>query len=422
MLTAEQNELLMRVEGDAPMGQLMREHYWIPACVSSQLVADGKPLRVKLFGKDFVAFRTTDGRVGFFDERCPHRGVSLALARNEDCALRCIYHGWKIDVSGKVVEVPTHTPNPEAFAAKVKVNHYPVHEGGGIVWVWLGAKAAPKFPEYPFTVLPESRVWMTITKAYCNWLQGVEATVDSAHIGTLHKAYMNQGDRTNDYAANVLAPRYEVERKPYGLDTSALRPLEDGTTYVRTSRFIMPFISINPGSEHVSGVIFIAVPIDDTHHNLFHGVWSDTTDINNGKDFPAAIASAVGNLPYDPHDYGRFTGSREENYGQDRQAMKNGHFSGFAGNLIQEDMVTQASMGPMVDRTIDQLSSGDVGIVHTRRILLDALDDMAAGRVPRGAGQGLDCSRLGPDNMVVRSGKSREDATIDFNNNMKAAS
>ena len=117
MLTREQNELLARVEGDAPMGRLMRAHYWIPACVSSQLVADGAPLRVRLLGKNYVAFRATDGRVGFLDERCPHRGTSLAFARNENCALRCIFHGWKIDVTGKLVDVPTHAPNPQAFAA-----------------------------------------------------------------------------------------------------------------------------------------------------------------------------------------------------------------------------------------------------------------------------------------------------------------
>src|SRR5580704_13974000 len=119
------------------MGRLMREHYWIPAALSSQIVEDGAPQRVRLLGKDYVAFRATDGRIGFFDERCPHRGVSLVLARNEDCALRCIFHAWKIDVSGKVVEVPTQATRPEEFAARVRVNHYRTHEGGGIVWVWL---------------------------------------------------------------------------------------------------------------------------------------------------------------------------------------------------------------------------------------------------------------------------------------------
>ena len=128
------------------MGRLMRENYWIPAFLSTQVEADGAPLRVRLVGGNYVAFRATDGRIGFFDEGCPHRQTSLVLARNEECGLRCIFHGWKIDVSGKVTDVPTHSPNPEAFAAKVPVAHYPTHEGGGIVWVWLGAQPAPTFP------------------------------------------------------------------------------------------------------------------------------------------------------------------------------------------------------------------------------------------------------------------------------------
>ena len=64
MLTHEENELLCRVEGDAPMGQLMRRH-WVPALLSEQLVeSDGAPVRVRLFGEDLVAFRDTDGRIG----------------------------------------------------------------------------------------------------------------------------------------------------------------------------------------------------------------------------------------------------------------------------------------------------------------------------------------------------------------------
>src|SRR5690606_10281083 len=101
---------LTQVCGNAPMGRMLREHWWVPAALSDKLEADGAPLRVQLFGKRYVAFRATDGRVGFFNEACPHRGASLALARNEDNALRCIYHGWKFGVDGVTLEVPTQ-PN-----------------------------------------------------------------------------------------------------------------------------------------------------------------------------------------------------------------------------------------------------------------------------------------------------------------------
>src|SRR6478672_7594886 len=121
MLSKEQNELLTRIGPGAPMGQLLRQ-FWVPALRAASLEADGAPARVRLFGENFVAFRASDGQLGFLDEGCPHRGVSLALARNEDCALRCIFHGWKIDVDGKVLETPSE-PEGSNLASKVKVNH-----------------------------------------------------------------------------------------------------------------------------------------------------------------------------------------------------------------------------------------------------------------------------------------------------------
>ena len=114
------------------MGRLMREHYWIPFAMSAHLVHGEAPMPVRLLGDNYVAFRAEDGRIGFLDELC-----SLLLARIEGNALRCIYHGWKIDVSGCVVECPNQALRPERFAASVPVVHFPVHESGGLAWVWL---------------------------------------------------------------------------------------------------------------------------------------------------------------------------------------------------------------------------------------------------------------------------------------------
>jgi phthalate 4,5-dioxygenase len=413
MLTHEQNEALTRIEGDAPMGQLMREHAWIPAVLSAQLEADGAPLRVRLLGTDYVAFRDTNGRVGFLDERCPHRNVSLVLARNENCALTCIFHGWRVDVTGQVIEAPTHSPNPEAFAAKIRTRQYPAVEGGGLVWVFLGDGEAPPFPHLPFTVLPDSHVWVTATPCACNWLQGVEATLDSSHIGTLHRAYMTaysqaEAGSTIQKSLDALAPRYDVEHTSYGVDAIATRPMADGSSYVRTTKWVMPFVSLVPsapgGSDgDVDGVIFIVSPTDDTNHVMFHGFWSVTREINDGKyeGIPRAQATLVGDRPFDRDNYGGFSGEREDNWGQDREAMKRGHFSGFTGNLLQEDTVTQISMGPITDRTKEHLSSSDVAIIHARRVLLKALDRVADGAWPVGDGAPVDHLDVIPTDEVI---------------------
>ena len=145
MVNRAENELITRVEGDAPLGRLMRENSWIPFALSENLVAGDAPTLVRLFGENYVTFRSPDGRIGFLDELCPHRRTSLTLARVEGDALRCVYHGWKIDVSGRVVEAPTQSVRAEQFCAAVRVDHFPVHETGGIAWVWLGGDETPPF-------------------------------------------------------------------------------------------------------------------------------------------------------------------------------------------------------------------------------------------------------------------------------------
>ena len=88
MVTRSENDWLTRVEGDVPMGRLIRKNYWMPFARSEALVRGGAPQRVRLTGVDMVAFRSEDGTLGLMDEHCPHRRASLALARVEGCALR----------------------------------------------------------------------------------------------------------------------------------------------------------------------------------------------------------------------------------------------------------------------------------------------------------------------------------------------
>jgi len=190
MLSAEENELLCRVEGKAPMGQLMRRH-WLPACLVEEVAeADGTPLRVRLLGEDLVAFRDSDGRVGIMNEHCPHRGASLAFGRNEECGLRCLYHGWKMDVEGNVLEMASE-PAQSGLAAKVKHKAYPVEEAGGFVWVYMGPAAhKPAFEPPVFQPTPDTKISISKIVVDCNWAQILEGAIDSAHSSSLHASDM----------------------------------------------------------------------------------------------------------------------------------------------------------------------------------------------------------------------------------------
>lgn len=378
MLTKEENRLLTDVEGDAPMGQWIRNNHWIPCARTHSLVADGAPKLVRLLGTNYVAFRATDGRIGFFDEACPHRGVSLTLARNEDCALRCIFHAWKFDVSGKVVEVPSEGGRSEAFAAKVKLNHYPTFEGGGLLWVYLGEGAPPPKPPLPFIELPEEQVWLCRTISPCNWFQGVEGTLDSVHVGTLHHTWISRVRDTgrNDTIGLTLnvPPRYEVDETPYGLRAAALRKIDGDRQYLRVTEYIMPFTSLVPGSmSDRIGSMFISVPIDNENHMLFWGYWDEDTPIDMENE--RMLRSGERDLD----NYATFSGTRETAWGQDREAMRHGHFSGFDDCLLQEDVVVQFSMGRTADRTNETLCSSDVALARARRRLLRELAAMENG-------------------------------------------
>jgi len=387
MITAEQNRLLTEIEGDAPMGRLMRQHHWIPCALSETLVADGAPRAILLLGSSYVAFRATDGRIGFFDEACPHRGVSLALARNEDCALRCIFHAWKFDVSGRCVAVPSEGTRSESFASTIKLRHYPTFEGGGLLWVFLGQGAPPPRPPLPFLDLPPEALWVTRSVTPCNWLQGVEGTIDSVHVGTLHQSWVTrmQGNQSRAGTLGLTLnshPRYEVQDTEYGIRAAAVRSLDEGRQYVRITEYVLPFVSLVPASEtDRQGSMFISVPIDNHNHMLFFGLWDE-----DGSAAYMDMKTRLSSEARDIDDYARIGMDPRGAWGQDRTAMAEGHFTGFNGCLLDEDMVVQASMGRIADRTREQLCAGDAGVARARRRLLQEVADMEQGNVKTWSG------------------------------------
>jgi len=411
MVTRAENDLLTRIEDSAPMGRLMRENYWIPFSLSSHLVPGDAPMPVRLLGENFVAFRAEDGRVGFLEELCPHRRASLALGRTEGNGVRCIYHGWKIDVSGCVVEAPTQLTRPDQFAARVRVVHFPVHEAGGLAWVWLGGADPPAFPDLPFAGEHEDNSYWCVSRVPCNWLQGVEGTVDSAHVGILHQTWMREtaklAEHSNiNFALNQL-PSYEAEATPYGMRAAAIRQTGDGRAYVRISEYFMPLVTVVPvgRAQPRDGSMFVFAPVDDTHHVLFYGYFSDSPTRP-----PQELGGAAPDFIPDPHDFAGLRGDRSSRWGQDRDLMKDGHFTGFGRTLLEEDVVVQTSMGPILDRSKENLSGSDVAVAQARRILLDALNGAEAGKRPPGSALASEAVRM-PNALeaVLEAGTRWED-------------
>ncbi len=377
-MTREDNELLTRVENGAPMGEMIRQHYWLPVAPSIKLEADGTPLRVRLLGRNFVAFRATDGSVGVLDEQCAHRRASLALARNEHNGLRCIYHGWKFNVRGEVVEAPNHTGNQEQFCKHVRVNRYQVQDRGGIVWAWFGTgDTPPPFPELPFIDLPSAHRSVTSVEVPTNWVQAVEASMDSSHVGVLHESTTQitaGGGNERLLMSKALAPKLEFEDRPYGYRYAALRAVGEDKVYARVNNFVMPWYGIIcPPDASGPTTVFFSTPVDDvTHRGWF-------VQYNASRPLGMTVMSAspdVWNFPPLP------PGDAKDNWGQNRDLMKRGHQTGFPQHLGTEDFAMFISQGPIYDRTQEQLCSADGAVMRVRALLLRAAREFVEGKAP----------------------------------------
>ena len=379
MMTAEENDLLCRVEGDAPMGQLMRRH-WIPVCLSEEVVEpDGAPVRARLLGEDLVVFRDSEGRLGVLDEYCPHRRASLVYGRNEECGLRCLYHGWKFDVEGNVLEM-TSEPPESSFTEKVRHKAYPTHEHGGFVWAYMGpAETMRPFEPPAFAPTPETQVSILKIVVEANWAQITEGQIDSAHSSSLHSSDMVPARVDSAKATQETwlrpstdrAPRYKSERTSYGFRYAAIRrPIQNANThdYVRTTVYIAPFTSLIPPN-NVHNVTTVLAPRDDKSTYFYFIAW-------NGPDKPGITTEewrkfnhAQVGIDLD-HEY-RNLRNRANNYQQNREAMKLGNFTGIKG-IPNQDIVMWESMGPITDRTKERVGASDFAVVEFRRLMVEA--------------------------------------------------
>jgi len=392
MLSPEDNELLCRVEGDAPMGRLMRAH-WIPACLSEEVAErDGPPVRVRLLGEELVAFRDTSGRLGVLDEHCPHRRASLALGRNEECGLRCLYHGWKIDVEGNIVDRPSE-PATAGVDRRGKHRTYPCRESGGFVWVWMGDAETPAVFNPPaWAPSPDIRTSIVKMHVNCNWAQVLEGAIDSAHSSNLHSTDMvpvslDDGTAQQEWRRPSIdkAPRLHVERTSWGFRYAAVRhPLESATThdYLRITLFVAPFTVLIPPNPRYNLAI-LNIPQDDTHTMFYFIAWSRGPGIAQ-DDWRKFCGAEVG---IDVDRQFRSVRTKDNDYLQDRQAMMRGNHTGIVG-IPNQDMAMWETMGPIADRSKERLGVSDVAIVHFRRIMVDAARAVRDGGAAIGTGPG----------------------------------
>ncbi len=411
MLSREDNELLTRVGPGTPMGALMR-HYWQPILLSSELAQrDAPPVRVRALGEDLIAFRDSNGRVGVLGANCPHRGAPLYFARNEDCGLRCIYHGWKFDAEGRCLDMPNQ-PTDRDTREKVRAKSYPVHEKNGLVWIYMGPQAKPPAPpELGFTAVPASHKCMTKQLLECNYAQALEGDLDPSHVSFLHApldtkarddyqgsagiindAQLSSAEAEQAAKATVKNPKLYVNRTDYGLFVGALREMPD-RNYWRFTQLVLPFYVYVPGAVGSPVHCNAWVPMDDESTMVWRIQYLEDRPFTESE--VAKLRSGMGGhvapdgyLPATPEPGGAWLpkANRANNYLQDRDFQKKVSFSGIRGIWAQDRACTEG-MGRIMDRTQEHLGPSDVTIVQMRRMLLSAARELKEkGAPPPGLG------------------------------------
>src|SRR3954465_9500977 len=386
MLTREQNELLCRVEGAAPMGGIMRRH-WLPVCLSDEVAeADGAPVRSRLLGEDLVVFRDSKNRLGVLGELCLHRRAALAFGRNEDSGLRCLYHGWKFDIEGNVVDMPSEAPGAaQRFAKKQKA--YPAREAGGFVWVWMGSREEMREFQPPAWA-PQPGIPYAIVKmwTHCNWAQVLEGSIDSAHSSSLHSTNMPAAEVEGATATDSTwlrpsedkAPRMQFEATSYGFRYAAIRkPIRNPGThqYVRTTLFIAPFTVLIPPNNQYN-LAQMLVPIDDVNTMFYWIAWHP--DPSKGISQQAWRNFCAAEVGIDLDSNFKRVRNLSNNFMQDRAAMKKGDWTGIAG-IPAQDMAMWESMGPISDRSEDHPGASDLAVVQFRRMMVAAAKKFGEG-------------------------------------------
>ncbi len=289
--------------------------------------------------------------------------------------MRCPYHGWKFDVNGQCVDVPSE-PAESGYANKIKVTSYPVIEQGGVIWTYMGkAENMPPKPNYEFSIVPKEQSFTSKRLQECNWLQALEGGIDSSHVSWLHRGDVKADPLFKDaggnkYNLNDLAPVFEVIESEGGLYIGARRMAEDNQYYWRITPWLMPcYTAVPPRGDYPMHGHFW-VPIDD--HNCwawsfdYHPVRALTRDeVNHMK------AGKGVHCKYVPGTY-RPLANKDNDYLMDREAQRVGTtYSGIEGIAIQDSSL-QESMGPIIDRTKENLVGCDNGIIMMRHKIMRA--------------------------------------------------
>jgi phenylpropionate dioxygenase-like ring-hydroxylating dioxygenase large terminal subunit len=376
------------------MGELMRR-FWVPVLLQEELPApDSPPVRVRILGEDLVAFRDSSGRVGLLDSHCPHRLADLFFGRNEECGLRCVYHGWKFDVEGNCVDMPNE-PAESSFKQKIRTTAYPTEERGGIIWAYLGPKdLLPAMPDLDYMQAPASHRFVGKVLLECNYFQSIEGDIDNSHVGFLHSLVGTTtvpgspvtSSTQLQYQMRDKTPRGFVKETPYGILHAWRRNADLSHYHWRYNHWLMPFYSHVAGPPGSTLGIFLRPPRDDETTWAFVIRWHPERPLTDRE--RTALATGESVMPSLKSGTHFSKANRGNDFLIDRALQRSYSFTGISGSIYVQDMAITETMTPIVDRSREHLGTSDVAVIAVRRMLRRLARELQDGIEPHAAHHG----------------------------------
>ena len=431
MLNQKDNEAVTRVSAGTPMGDLVRR-FWVPFLQSWEVPEpDCDPIRVTLMGEELVAFRDTNGKVGLVGRLCLHRNADLFFGRNEDCGLRCTYHGWKYDTEGNCIDMPSEDDD-SIFKDKIQLKSYPVNEAAGVLWTYMGPKElTPDMPKLEWMRVDDGYRHVSWNIQQSNFVQAIEGGIDSAHVNYLHSSLdthawikrkteapparngggngSGDGERARgngggpqqlmgQFMSRDKHPKLFVKPTDYGLLIGARRHTGEENDYWRLNNFLMPFYTTPPGRS-----MHAFVPLDDTHTARWSFTWqvdapysaADKANMRKGQGIHSELIPGT----HTP------THNMTNDYKIDRTMQRLETFTGIK-DFGAQDYSIQEGMGAISDRTTEHLGITDRGIIAMRALLLESARNLLEGIEPPHATKG--------DSYWVHGGQTLLPATANW--------
>jgi len=370
MLTAEQNDRLARVGPGTPGGELMRR-YWHPIAAVPQMKDRGtKPITI--LGEEMVLYKDQSGAYGLVAPFCPHRRMGMVYGIPEEHGIRCPYHGWLYDETGRCMEQPyEETENPGSrFKDKVVIKSYQLQVKAGLIFVYMGPQPAPLLPNWDVFAIDDVIRDIGYTELPSNWLQCQENSLDPVHSEWLHGYWGN-------FIA-VMQGHPDKQRRPYENERIGFDEFEYGIIKRRM---------IKGGSEDDPEWL-------DGHPIVFpyflrqggHGYDRESWDDRNAYGVKGGVGPAFQiRVPLDDTHTGHWwvmCHPKSEN--ESEQRFEDIPF--FQPPLIQldetgrprwdildsnsaQDVAAWITQGPIADRTQEALGRSDRGLIMFRRML-----------------------------------------------------